>query len=429
MGDTLWMTDEVRRWLADRCTSDPPLARRTAQAILALLEHGSGLGPPLVVPAPGFASGGPGVPEEPDPVAALDDAYLRLLEALTTVRRRVADVATSRKRIELQLGELPEGDARRPKLRAREAELASTEEQLTAESQRKQARVEAFRMDKEAAKAKYTAAQAQRTLNEATAMLGDAAPEVPFPDADQAADSARAAVADMLADARDLERELGPPTKVRRGRGPARRDDRGVPAPDLMSLRPTAPGCLDTRILFTFGTEGVREPVAAPGSVLLLAAGTRHAAAPDEPDLLVTQALGRYWAALAVGGSGAAGRPAPGGAANGRPRSHPGEGPRRYDRASFAHEFFPGEAAALAGESAGLVARARPRGLAELRGRSGLTQAELARRLGVRQERVSAIERGELSAAEVRTLAAYVTALGGRLDIAADFGTDRLTLG
>jgi hypothetical protein len=47
----------------------------------------------------------------------------------------------------------------------------------------------------------------------------------------------------------------------------------------------------------------------------------------------------------------------------------------------------------------------------------------------VRQERVSAIERGELSAAEVRTLAAYVTALGGRLDIAADFGTERLTLG
>ena len=32
MGDTLWMTDEVRRWLADRCISDPPLARRTAQA-------------------------------------------------------------------------------------------------------------------------------------------------------------------------------------------------------------------------------------------------------------------------------------------------------------------------------------------------------------------------------------------------------------
>ena len=153
MGDVLWMTDEVRGWLAGRCTSDPPLARRAAQAILALLELGAGLGPPLVVPVPGFASAaaGPTSQADPDPGPALDDAYQRLLAGLTTVRRRIADVATSRKRIELQIDALPEGDARRAKLRAREAELASTEEKISVEGQRLQARVEAFRIGKEAA--------------------------------------------------------------------------------------------------------------------------------------------------------------------------------------------------------------------------------------------------------------------------------------
>jgi DNA-binding XRE family transcriptional regulator len=433
MGDVLWMTGELHGWLAGLCTSDPPLARRTAQAILALLWHGSGLGPPLVVPVPGFASSaaGPRSPAEPDPGPALDDAYQRLLGGLTNVRRRVADVATTRKRVELQIAALPEGDARRAELRDREAELVRTEEKITAESQRMQQRVEAFRHAKEAAKARYTAARAQRTVNEASALLGDAGPEVPFPGADQAASSATAAVAGMLAAARDLERELGPAPKGRRGPGPGGRGGPEVAAPDLMSLRPAAPGCQDIQILFTFGTEGAQEPFAAPGSVLLLAVGARHTTAPDEPGMLITQALGRYWAALAVGRPGeASGQPPRGGwpLANGRPRSQPGTGPRGYDGDSFAREFFPGEADALAGEAAGLAARVRPRSLAELRGRSGLTQAELARRLGVRQERVSAIERGELSAAEVRTLAAYVTALGGRLDIAVDFGTDRLPL-
>jgi hypothetical protein len=46
----------------------------------------------------------------------------------------------------------------------------------------------------------------------------------------------------------------------------------------------------------------------------------------------------------------------------------------------------------------------------------------------VRQERVSAIERAEPGATEVRTLAAYVAALGGRLEIVAHVGDDRIPL-
>ena len=48
--------------------------------------------------------------------------------------------------------------------------------------------------------------------------------------------------------------------------------------------------------------------------------------------------------------------------------------------------------------------------------------------MGVRQERVSAIERAEPGATEVRTLAGYVEALGGRLEILADFGGERTVL-
>jgi transcriptional regulator with XRE-family HTH domain len=58
-----------------------------------------------------------------------------------------------------------------------------------------------------------------------------------------------------------------------------------------------------------------------------------------------------------------------------------------------------------------------------------VTQAELAERMGVRQERVSAIERADPGAAEVRTLAGYVQALGGRLVLVADFGADQVILG
>ncbi len=90
----------------------------------------------------------------------------------------------------------------------------------------------------------------------------------------------------------------------------------------------------------------------------------------------------------------------------------------------------PEEAATVADQlgAAALVAGNGARTLAEQRTRLGLTQAELAQRMGVRQERVSAIERAEPGASEVRTLASYVAALGGRLELVADFGAERVLL-
>lgn len=51
--------------------------------------------------------------------------------------------------------------------------------------------------------------------------------------------------------------------------------------------------------------------------------------------------------------------------------------------------------------------------LAELRKARGLTQQQVAERMGVTKGRISQIERGKVSGQEV--LARYATALGGRL--------------
>jgi transcriptional regulator with XRE-family HTH domain len=91
-------------------------------------------------------------------------------------------------------------------------------------------------------------------------------------------------------------------------------------------------------------------------------------------------------------------------------------------------EFFPGEGTEVEVGAGALVARDRAHTLTEARQRMRLTQAQVAERMNVRQERVSAIERAEPGATEVRTLAAYVRALGGRLEIVADVGGERIVL-
>jgi DNA-binding XRE family transcriptional regulator len=102
-----------------------------------------------------------------------------------------------------------------------------------------------------------------------------------------------------------------------------------------------------------------------------------------------------------------------------------------YDKDTFLDEFFPdsGDRSEVEAGAQQLVAANRAHRLAEMRRRLGLTQAEVADRMRVRQERVSAIERAKVDASELRTLAAYVKALGGRLEIVADFGGERLVIG
>jgi len=132
-----------------------------------------------------------------DPRETLDYSYQKQLELLQKVRRGVADVATSRKRVELQIAQLEQqgdklhGQAQKAlsvgredlarealtrrsgldqqlvDLRTQHAALQGEEEKLTLASQRLQAKVESFRTRKETIKATYTAAEAQTRINEA----------------------------------------------------------------------------------------------------------------------------------------------------------------------------------------------------------------------------------------------------------------------
>jgi phage shock protein A len=134
-----------------------------------------------------------------DPRETLDYSYEKQLELLQKVRRGVADVATSRKRLELQIQGLAQQESkleaqakaalaggredlarealtRRSGLHQQIADLqgqlvtlADQEEKLVAASQQLQAKVETFRTKKETIKATYSAAEAQTRINEAFA--------------------------------------------------------------------------------------------------------------------------------------------------------------------------------------------------------------------------------------------------------------------
>jgi len=132
-----------------------------------------------------------------NPVEQLDLSYEKQLELLQKVRRGVAEVATSRKRLELQLKQLQtDYDKRGAQAKralevgredlAREAlvrrgplqqqiedmtqqytALQAEEEKLVRASQSLQAKVDAFRTKKETIKATYAAAQATTQIGEA----------------------------------------------------------------------------------------------------------------------------------------------------------------------------------------------------------------------------------------------------------------------
>jgi phage shock protein A len=143
-----------------------------------------------------------------DPRETLDLSYEKQLDSLQKVRRSVADVATARKRIELQATQLQkqadklqdqakaalsignedlarEALSRRAAvgeqladLKAQHEQVAQQEESLIATSQRLQTQIEQFRTKKETLKASYTAAEAQTKIGEAVSgistSMGDA---------------------------------------------------------------------------------------------------------------------------------------------------------------------------------------------------------------------------------------------------------------
>lgn len=66
--------------------------------------------------------------------------------------------------------------------------------------------------------------------------------------------------------------------------------------------------------------------------------------------------------------------------------------------------------------------------LAELHGKTGMTQTQLAEVMGVSQARVSAMERGEVDSLTVASVRTYITALGGTVKIVASLDGVDVTL-
>jgi len=67
--------------------------------------------------------------------------------------------------------------------------------------------------------------------------------------------------------------------------------------------------------------------------------------------------------------------------------------------------------------------------LREIREAQSITQIQVAEELGVGQNRVSAIERGDIDRAQISTLRRYIESLGGRLSIEAQFGDAKYVIG
>ena len=395
MGYRLRMSGEIHDWLADLHETDPSAALLAGQALAALMSEGASLGPPLVVPVAATW------PE--DLVAALDDSYQHRVDRLQVVRKRVAGAAWLAKDLQDQIDELESAQARLADQHRRALEegrrddaekaalqvaaaqkdvtqvrqlvprITETEAWLRTRMQRQQAGTDAFRTRKELLKATYTAARAELEVTEAT------------PDPDHADQEAITKAVARLRDATaQIERELG-----------------RQPLPEgLLELRPGAPGGSEIRIIFA---------VEPPGAALLIAVLEGRDAARDQyreavmlsADLLLEARAGQAPEASARGYD---------------------------DTRSFVEEFYPGQAAEVDAGAAALLARSRARTLAEERARLGLTQTEVAERMGVGQDQVAAIEHAEPGTTDVGTLVAYVEALGGRLEITAEFGADRVVL-
>ena len=268
MGYRIRMAPEVAGWLGQLRDADPGTAGVVDEALAALRNQGASLGPPLVIP----------VEMHPEARPDLDQAYQRQLEMLARVRRAVAEMATARKRLELQihqqeqavtrLGEqrikdlqagrsdlaaevgirLPVVGAQLADLRNQYASVRSEEERLTVASRRLQHKVDDFRTRKDAAKAAEAAAEAAARAAEAEADIEG-----------------------VIAHAEDPDHDAMP--------------SHGRPAPStrlsLSELRPGAP----VRILFTVEPSSTgTEP---SGTAVLLAAGTER----DWLDAWYTEAI------------------------------------------------------------------------------------------------------------------------------------------
>lgn len=173
MGHRLRMSAELGDWFAELGSSQPGSSLAAAEEIAASLAAVLGAADEPAVTALAMVTDLAAEPAD-DPYdhrEAVDDAYQELLEALSVLRRQVADAGSYRSSSRHRITK--SGSEPLPFTPVEIAAFEARERSLREQSQRYQSAVNYFRATKEAAKARYTAAQAGREIQ--LALLASAA--------------------------------------------------------------------------------------------------------------------------------------------------------------------------------------------------------------------------------------------------------------
>ncbi len=431
MSYRLRMSAEIGDWLAEVTAADSVAAAELGAALVVLTEATELPGLPMVtdlsadLAAPW--SGGD------DPRYAVDHAYHELLEALGEVRRQAAMAGGTVRRVGVRTfddGRPPEQFSE-PLPEAEQAARAKREQELIARSQRLQGDVDAFRAAKETAKAMYTAAEASLSVHAAIVAAessgvfagddgGSAADaesavrdeEATEAELSQALGAAEASLAATLAQARRTLREIRAAAKSGRqqhdeatdtaGEQAAADDSDDTPVPGVLELRADPLG-MDIRVLFAVEPAGI---------ATFLAVLDGADAISDHRDEAITLA-GQLLTEIR---DGSWPPPDTDGTETGEVCFD--------DAATLLAKLFPDRDAPIRARAAELAGMDT---LAGLRRKRELSSAEVARGSGLPENRVWEIEHAGLRSVEVHDAAAYLRALGGRLDLTATFGSGERT--
>ena len=431
MSYRLRMSAEIGDWLAEATAAEPVAAAELGAALVVLTEASELPGQPLVtdlsteLAAP--SSGGD------DPRYAVDYAYQELLKALGEVRRQAAMAGGTVRRMGVRTfddGRPPE-QFNEPLPAEEQATRDRREQELIARSQLLRRDVDAFRTAKETAKAMYTAAEASLNVHAAIVaaesggvLAGDgggcdadaesAARDEEATEAEliRALAAAEADLSATLTQARRTLRDIRAAAKsgrqqpddatVTAGEQATADDSDDAPVPGLLELRADPFGA-DIRVLFAI------EPA---GTATLLAVLDGTDAIDDHRDeaislagMLLTEIRDGNWPPADTEGT------------------ETGE-VCFDDAATLLAKLFPDRDADIRARAAELAGMDM---LAGLRRKRELSIGEVARSSGLPEHRVWEIEHAGLRSVEVHEAAAYVRALGGRLDLSATFGSGERT--
>jgi hypothetical protein len=395
------MSEELGEWLAELCSADPAAAGCAGAAVVAVMDAAD---------VPGLAAvrelAVSGTVDPADLVAAAEDAAHTVRAALNLLREQVAEAGsyrhTTRQRI------TPHGSYPHPFTDEEVATAAERERQLVDLLQNCQRAAESFRLKQVAATARHTSAAAMRDIQLTLLAAGNqtpaerAAAEAELAAAEPSRASAAAELAALLPEAAALRRSFAQAA----GRPDAGGSDDIAPGlfelladpmgRDIRILLATEPADAITLLAVLDGADAVREhralAIKLAGEVLAeLRADDGPQTRTDADEAVAAEAAELTFA----------------------------------DTSAFLARYFPDSETEIRRRAARVAAASK---LARLRHDRQLTVADLAGRAGLTARELWHLETEELADADVRDVAAYVAALGGRLELTTDLDDGQLRL-